>query len=101
MVAKLLTPHDGHMTSIHIEHPVNDFGLWLETFQSFEDFRAEGGVKAVKIRHAVDDPNYVSVDLEFDDVEQARAFLSQLEAQIWPNSPHFDGVPTSHILSTV
>ena len=101
MVANPVTRHDPHMTSLHIEHSVNDLEPWLETFRSFDDFRAEGGVKALQVRHGVDDPNHVAVDLEFESVKQARSFLGQLETQIWPNSPHFDGTPTTHILETI
>ena len=89
------------MTSLHIEHTVHDLEPWLETFRSFDDFRAEGGVKAVQVRHGVDDPNSIAVDLEFDSLEEARAFLSRLEQQIWPNSSHFDGTPTTLILETI
>jgi hypothetical protein len=89
------------MTSLHIQHRVNDLEPWLETFRSFDDFRAEGGVTAVQVRHGVDNPNYVAVDLDFDSVEQARTFLSQLQTKIWPNSTHFDGTPTSHLLETI
>ena len=89
------------MTSLHIEHTVNDVEPWLETFRSFDDFRAEGGVQAVQVRHRVDDPNYITVDLDFDTIDKAQAFLTRLETQIWPNSPHFDGTPTTHILETL
>ena len=89
------------MTSLHIEHTVNDLEPWLETFRSFDDFRAKGGVKAVQVRHGVDNPNYIAVDLDFESVAQARAFLGQLETQIWPNAPHFDGVPTTHVLEPI
>ena len=101
MVENRLTSHDPNMTSLHIEHSVNDLEPWLETFRSFDDFRTEGGVKAVQVRHGVDSPNYVAVDLEFESVEEARAFLGRLETQVWPNSPHFDGTPTSNILETI
>ena len=101
MVACLLTAHDAHMTSLHIEHSVHDHESWLETFRSFDDFRADGGVTAVQLRHEVDDPNYIAVDLEFDSAEQARAFLAQLQTRIWPDNPHFDGTPATHILETL
>jgi hypothetical protein len=101
MVVSALSRHDPHMTSLHIEHPVNDLEPWLATFRSFDDFRAQGGVTAVQVRHGVDNPNYIAVDLEFESVEQARAFLAQLETQIWPNAPHFDGIPTTRILETI
>ena len=89
------------MTSLHVEHSVNDLEPWLETFRSFDDFRADGGVKVVQVRHGVDNPNYVAVDLEFEAVERARVFLGRLETQIWPNSAHFHATPTSHILETI
>lgn len=101
MVGNTPTRHARSMTSLHIEHNVHDLGLWLETFRSFDDFRAEGGVKAVQVRHGVDDPNYVAVDLEFDSADQARAFLGRLQHEILPNSPHFDGTPTTRLLETV
>ena len=93
--------HYLRMTSLHLEHSVNDLESWLETFRSFDDFRAKGGVTAVQIRHGVDNPNYIAVDLEFDTAEQARAFLGQLETRVWPNNPHFDGAPTTHIFETI
>lgn len=89
------------MTSLHIEHTVNDIQPWLETFRSFDDFRAEGGVKAVQVRQRVDDPNYITVDLDFDTIDKAQAFLARLETQIWPHSPHFDGTPTTQVLETL
>lgn len=101
MVPIDLIPHYRKMTSLHIEHRVNDLEPWLQTFRSFDDFRAEGGVKTVQVRHGVDNPNFVAIDLGFDSVEQARAFLGQLEKKIWPNSPHFEGIPITHILETV
>jgi hypothetical protein len=89
------------MTSLHITHTVPDFDEWLTTFNSFADFRAAGGVTAVTVRHAVDDPNSIAVDLTFDTSEEAVAFLARLETEIWPNSPHIKGRPTSQLLETV
>ena len=96
-----MTRHDPYMTSLHIEHSVNDFQAWLETFRSFEEFRAQGGVTAVQVRHGVEDPNYIAVDLEFDSVERARTFLGQLKTRIWPNNPHFEGTPTTHMFESI
>jgi hypothetical protein len=93
--------HDRYMTSLHIEHSVSDVESWLATFRSFDDFRAQGGVTSVQVRHGVDNPNFIAVDLEFGSAEQARSFLVQLETQVWPNSSHFDGTPTTYILETL
>ena len=101
MVARPPSRDYRHMTSLHIEHPVRDLEPWLETFRSFDDFRTQGGVTAVQVRHGVDNPNYIAVDLEFESVEQARSFLGQLKATVWPNNPHFEGVPTTQIFETL
>ena len=84
--------------SLNITHDVSDFDKWPATFNTFDGFRAEGGVTACSIRHGVDDPSFVAVDLEFDSADQARAFLASLQTEIWPNSPYFRGTPTTHLL---
>jgi hypothetical protein len=98
-MGRAIDQRDGStMTSLNITHGVRDFDEWLTTFNSFDAFRAEGGVTACSVRHGVDDPNMVSVDLEFDTVEQARAFLGRLQTEIWPNRQHVSGTPTAHLL---
>ena len=89
------------MTTLHISHDVRDFDQWLATFNTFGDFRTQGGVTACTVRHGVDDPAFVTVDLTFGSTEAARAFLGRLEAEIWPSSPHLDGTPTVRILEAV
>jgi hypothetical protein len=89
------------MTSLHITHAVRDLDEWLSTFNSRADFRASGGVTSLTVRHSVDDPNFVAVDLNFDTADQARSFLTRLETEVWPSSPHVDGTPTVHVLEAV
>ena len=88
------------MTSLHISHTVRDFDEWVQTFQAFDDFRAEGGVKNTAVRRGTDEPNLVIVDLDFASLEAARAFLVRLETEIWPGSPHIDGRPATALLET-
>jgi hypothetical protein len=89
------------MTSLHIFHTVRDFDSWLATFNTFDDFRTSGGVKTTTVRRGIENPDFVAVDIEFDDAERARSFLTQLETQVWPNSPHLEGRPTVHLLEAV
>ena len=89
------------MTTLHISHTVRDFDEWLATFNSFTDFRAEGGVRSLTVRHAVDDPNLVAVDLDFGTTEEARSFLTRLQTEIWPNSPHVEGEPAAQLFEKV
>jgi hypothetical protein len=88
----------GAMTSLHCFHTVRDFDEWLATFDTFDEFRSKGGVTALTVRRGVDDPNFVIVDLGFDTTAQAKSFLERLENEIWPNSPHVTGRPTSRLL---
>jgi hypothetical protein len=89
------------MTSLHISHTVRDFDEWLATFESFAELRTRGGVTGTSIRHGVDDPNFVAIDLDFADTEHALGFLDRLRTEIWPTSPHLDGTPTTRILEAV
>lgn len=84
------------MTSLHITHTVRDLAEWTEIFSSFEEVRTRGGVTATHVRH---DGDFVVVDLEFAAADEAASFLDFLETQVWPSSPHLEGVaPTSRIL---
>src|SRR5687768_2051616 len=74
--------HSHHMTTLHIEHVVPDFDAWKRTFDSYATKRAEGGVRSYRVLRPIDDQSYSIVDLEFDDVASAQAFLAMLE-QLW------------------
>jgi hypothetical protein len=71
------------MTAIvQLEHPVRDFDGWKRAFDSDPLGRQAGGVRRYRISRPPDDPNYVVVDLEFDNVLEAEAFLDRLRA-LW------------------
>jgi hypothetical protein len=92
------------MPSLHIEHAVTDFATWTEAFGRFAEARRTAGVRGEHIRRPVDDPAYVVVDLEFDTVEAAEAFLGFLTTAVWAvpdNSPGLSGRPEATVLETV
>lgn len=92
------------MTTLHIEHAINDIDTWLAGFARFEEARARGGVRGYQVRQPVDDPRYVVVDLTFDDVAAAEAFRGFLEQNVWStdlNSPALIGAPKARILEAV
>lgn len=70
------------MPTLHIENTVHDFEEWKAVFDKFDRFRAEKGMRAYRLSREVDVPNKVTVDMEFDSVEEALAFREAL-AQIW------------------
>lgn len=92
------------MTTLHIEHAVVDFELWSSAFDRFADFRTKAGVRGQRVQQPVDDPQYVVIDLDFDTIDEAEAFLAFLQEKVWStpdNSPALIGTPQTRILEPV
>lgn len=70
------------MTILHIEHPVSNFDAWKKAFDSDPVGRAKSGVNRYQISRAVNDPNYVVIDLEFDNITQAEGLLAGMRI-VW------------------
>jgi hypothetical protein len=70
------------MHVLHIEHAVPDFEAWKRAFDGDPVERAESGARRHTIARAVDDPNYVSIDLLFDTEAEATRMLGRLR-QLW------------------
>lgn len=70
------------MATLHIENTVKDFDSWKAVFDKFQRFRAEQGVRSLRMSRRVDEPNQVVIDLDFDSAEAAVAFRGALE-KIW------------------
>lgn len=88
-------------TTLHIEHPISDLATWMAAFGSFAGKRRGAGVLAERILQPEDDPAYIIVDLDFADVDQARAFRTFLEQRVWADpvsSPGLRGTPIARVL---
>lgn len=70
------------MYILRIEHPVPDFDAWQRAFDNDPIGRERGGVRRHRILREVDDPNQVMIDLEFDGLAEAQAFLAALR-ELW------------------
>ncbi|MHA6692083.1 hypothetical protein [Devosia sp. A449] len=89
------------MATLHIEHRITDFSTWKAAFNRFESLRSDAGVTAYRIYQPHDDPAYIMVQLDFPSVDQAKSFLTTLEARVWSvpaNSPALVGSPQARIL---
>ncbi|MEP7055538.1 MAG: hypothetical protein ABI912_09850 [Actinomycetota bacterium] len=89
------------MATLHIEHPISDFGIWRAAFDRFAEMRQRAGVRAQRIQQPVDDPHYVVIDLDFDSVAEAEALLAFLYAEVWSSrdaAPALAGAPQTRIL---
>jgi len=67
---------------LRIQHPVPDFDRWKKAFDRDPVGRQKSGVRRYQILRAVDDPNFVMIDLEFDSAAQAEALLAAMRV-VW------------------
>lgn len=89
------------MTTLHIEHPITDYGTWRAAFDGFAEIRRRAGVAAERIARPIDDPCFIVVDLDFGSPADAAAFLQFLETQVWTSAtsaPALAGRPRTMIL---
>jgi hypothetical protein len=70
------------MPILQIEHRVPNFDGWKRAFDSDPIDRKKSGVKRYRIYRPTDDPNYVIIDLEFDNLNDAQASLEALR-NLW------------------
>ncbi len=63
------------MHILQIEHPVPSYEGWKKAFDRDPINRKQSGVRRYKISRKIDDPNYVIIDLEFDNLNDAEACL--------------------------
>ena len=92
------------MATLQIEHPITDLQTWLGAFSRFEEAREKAGVRSHRVHQPVDDDKYIYVTLDFDSVEQATAFKSFLEENVWASpeaSPALSGTPRARVLTEV
>ena len=70
------------MPVVRIEHAVPSFERWKQAFESDPADRKGSGVRRYRVFQLRDDPNYVMVDLEFDTMPEAEAFVETMQ-RIW------------------
>jgi hypothetical protein len=92
------------MHVLQIEHPIRDFDAWKGTFDGFSGKRQQSGVRRHRILRPTDDPNYVVIDLEFDNPGEAESFLAWLRRDVWSSreaAPALMGDPRTRIVEAV
>lgn len=72
------------MIVLQIEHPVPDFDGWKKAFASDPIDRKGSGVKRYRVYHPVENQNYVIIELEFEELQQAENALAALQ-KLWKN----------------
>jgi hypothetical protein len=70
------------MPVVRIEHSVPDFDKWKQAFDRDPADRKGSGVRRYQILRLQNEPNYVMIDLEFDDTAKAEGFVQKMQ-RIW------------------
>ena len=71
------------MHALKIEYPVADYDAWKEAFDRDVLDREGSGVRRYRVLRPTDDPNYVMIDLDFDDADEVQAYLAALQRQFY------------------
>ncbi len=72
------------MTILRIEHRISGYDGWKKAFDSDPINRKKSGVKRYRIYRPADNENFVIIELDFENPEQAEAAQSAL-LNIFPN----------------
>ncbi len=89
------------MHVLQIEYPVPDYAAWKEAFDRDLLDRAGSGVRRYRVLRPTGDPNYVAIDLEFENAGEAEAYLAALRRQFYSSreaSPASGGGPKTRIV---
>lgn len=92
------------MAILHIEHEISDLATWLDAFRTFAQAREAAGVTRTEVYQPSDDPNYIVINLGFENAEAASRFRGFLIERIWssPDSaPALVGIPVARVLEEV
>ena len=82
------------MPIMFVRHPVEDYSDWRKVFDAFYETRKEAGVTGEAIYRSVDDPNDVTLAMEFASIEDARAFPQNEKLKGAYEQAHSIGAPT-------
>jgi hypothetical protein len=70
------------MATLRIEHAVPSFEMWKQAFDNDPADRKGSGVTHYRVSRGIDDPNFVTIDLDFANVADAQKLLEFME-QLW------------------
>ena len=90
------------MHALRVEYPVPDYDAWKEAFDRDPGGRRQSGVRRYRLLRPTDDPNYIMLDLEFENLSAAEAYLAALR-DLWPRleAEGLIGSPQAQIIEAV
>ena len=89
------------MPTLRIEHAVPSFEMWKQAFDGDPADRKGSGVTRYRISRGIENPNFVTIDLDFDTVLQAQKLLDFMK-EVWVGpGAAFMVDPRARIVETV
>jgi hypothetical protein len=89
------------MGMLVIHHRVKDFGAWKPLYDHHAATRKAAGLTKDHVLQAVDDPNMVTVVMDFQDFGRAKAFSESEDLKHVMKLAGVLGAPSVHILKKV
>jgi hypothetical protein len=85
-----------------VTHAVRDYDAWKQTFDSDPLGREASGVRRHRIMRANDDPNDVTIELDFDTTQEAEGLRERL-LELWTTAgPRLGlGSPRARVVEVV
>lgn len=85
-----------NVTYLHVKSTVEDYDEWKSDFEGYHTERAEHGGKNYQLFQATDDPNKITVLIEFDNEENARGWIEYLQGEEELTEPEMSSVEISY-----
>jgi hypothetical protein len=89
------------MGMIVVHHQVRDFASWKTVYDMHAGARKAAGLTRDHVLQSVEDPNSVTVVLDFSDLGKAKAFAASADLKAAMQSAGVLGTPSVHILKKV
>jgi hypothetical protein len=89
------------MGMLVVHHQVEDFATWKPHYDEHAAARKAAGLTKDHVLQSVDDPNRVTVVMDFSDVGKAQAFAASAGLETAMKSAGVVGTPTIHVLKKV
>jgi hypothetical protein len=89
------------MGMVVIHHKVKDFASWKPIYDKHAGARKAAGLTKDHVLQAMDDPNSVTVVMDFSDVSKAKAFAASADLKAAMKLAGVVGAPAIHILKKV
>ena len=89
------------MPYVLIHHKVQDYAAWKSAFDEHSGARQAAGSKGGSLMRDADDPNELTVVLEWDDLDKARQFTSSDDLRQTMEQAGVIGPPDIHFLEQI